>query len=258
MSVVTIFGLQRSGTNFAEQLVKRNIKGITIANTWSKPLGIWKHSYDIDNSSGTRNQRAGNSAGNRIDVAKFHKIGTEITSWYIHKNPYSWIESICTKNVDIRRHYPWVVHGDMKKHNVGNDNDQQTKFELKGLNVSALAKLYAEHTAWWYNLCQHRKIFHLSYEDLIRSIKHTEIGLKAFAEFNKFELVNQDKIDIPDKVGQSDKFNEESRNKYKRVQLSLLNWDQVVKINNILNHEHTHWQGYEIIGTQEKFNNHKV
>ena len=245
MTTVTIFGLQRSGTNFTEQLVKRNIKGVNIVNNWSKPNGIWKHAYGVDTFP-----RNGGSAGNRGDKAKYEMIGKQIVAWYIHKNPYSWIESICRRNVDIKKHNPQVIHNEK--------NAERKRFGLEGLDVGHLAELYRVHTDWWYNLCSQRKIFHLSYEDLIRTPETTRIGLNAFAQHYNLQVTNPNEVAIPDKVGQSDKFNEQSRERYNKVQLKLLTWDHICVINNTLNHEHTYWQGYEIIGTQEKYNQQKL
>ena len=250
MTVATIFGLQRSGTNFSEQLVKRNLVGVNTVVQWNKPNGIWKHAYNIDNG-GVKSGAKPNSAGNRRDPQKYELIGKTIKAWYIHKNPYSWIESICTKQVDIKKHYPWVMQNQCK------EEYREEFLELKQLNVAALAELYRDHTEFWHRVCNEKNIFHLSYEDLIRSPESTQLGLKAYAQFYGLEL-RSNIIQIPEKVGQSEKFDERQREKYKKVKLKILTWEQVMKINSILNHEHTLWQGYEIIGTQESFNNRKV
>lgn len=245
MTTVTIFGLQRSGTNFVEQLVKRNIKGAAIANTWrNNPVGIWKHSYDIDTKP-----NGAKVNGDRGDVQRYKKIGNEIKAWYIHKNPYSWIESICTKQVDIKKTYPRVIF------KAGRDDD---RFQINGLSLERLAELYRDHTDFWFRVCHDKKIFHLSYEDLIASSDSTRSGINAFAGYYNLQCNRPRDVVIPEKVGQSDKFSEETREKYNKVRLQLLTWEQVVKINNILNHKQTAWQGYDLITTQEVFNFHRV
>lgn len=245
MTTVTIFGLQRSGTNFTEQLVKRNIKNVSIGNAWrNNPIGIWKHAYDIDVKP-----NAAKNNGDRGDVQRYKKIGNEIKAWYIHKNPYSWIESICTKQVDIKKTYPRVVFKE------GRD---EKRFEVNGLSIERLIELYRDHTNFWFRVCDEKKIFHLSYEDLIYSADSSRAGVNAFAEHYGLQCNRPRDVIIPEKVGQSDQFSEQTRQKYKEVKLKLLNWEHVVKINNTLNHEHTAWQGYDLITTKEKFNFHKV
>jgi hypothetical protein len=245
MTAVAIFGLQRSGTNFAEQLVKRNVKGVSVSNTWrNNPLGIWKHSYDID-----KKPKTAITLGDKGDVERHNKIGKEIKAWYIHKNPYSWIESICTKQVDIKKTYPRVAF---------NEKNDENAFDMKGLNLVRLVELYRDHTEYWYRMCHEKKIFHLSYEDLIYSDDSSRSAVNAFAEHYQLQCSRPRDVIIPQKVGQSDQFTEESRKKYNQVKLKLLDWHHIVKMNNILNHKLVAWQGYDLITTQEKFNFHKI
>lgn len=241
MTSIVVLGLQRSGTNFTEQLIKKNIKQSVIANTWGKPRGIWKHSYDIDVKPAN-----GSNAGARGSKEKYEGLGRLVKCWYIHKNPYSWIESIVTRQVDIKKTYPRTVR------------NNRTQFEIQGLDLDRLCELYRDHTAFWFRVCKEKRVFHLSYEDLIRTPESTRLGINAFASFYGLSCTPPEKVLIPEKVSQSDKFSEESRDKYKGVKLKILNWKQIVRINNILDHDMVRWQGYDLITTQEKFEIHRI
>jgi hypothetical protein len=63
-----IFGLQRSGTNYIEQLIKENFIGLDMANVRGH---AWKHSIDVPD-----------------DMTK------NIVPIIVYKNKYTWIESI--------------------------------------------------------------------------------------------------------------------------------------------------------------------
>lgn len=239
MTVVIVFGLQRSGTNFTENLIKKNISGIKIANTWSSNNeGIWKHAYNID----TKPEKGPPPAG-RGSKQRYNDLGLRIKSWYIHKNPYTWIESICTKQVDIKKTYPMVT--------------EKGPLMLSGLNVIKLAELYRDHSTYWKRVCEQKKIFHLSYEDLIKSKLHTQNGLNAFAEFYGLPCANVNSVIIPEKVGQSNHFTEDDRNKYNEVKLKLLCGEHIESINRILDRKVIEWQGYDFIQPSD-LKNHKI
>lgn len=241
MAKFTVFGLQRSGTNFLEQLLRKNIAGANVLNAWRHDDGIWKHAYDIGSKPVN-----GRTAGHRGDPKKEGLIGTQIHSIYVHKHPYSWIQSICDKQVDIKKVYPHV----MEPH-------QDSDFMLASLNIENLAKLYRDHTAYWLKMLDEKKIYHLKYEDLIESPEKTREYVTNIATYFNVKFINKDNIVIPKKVGQSNEFTEADRTKYTQFQITTLTWKHIVKINNILDRDHLNRQGYDLITTQEQYDKHR-
>ena len=94
MSVFTVFGLQRSGTNFLEQMISEHVGDLQLQNHWRGKTGIWKHAFNLE-----QNNVDEKIAGLRGDPQKAKLIGTEIKGVYVHKHPYAWIESILRKNI---------------------------------------------------------------------------------------------------------------------------------------------------------------
>lgn len=236
----TVFGLQRSGTNFLQQLITRNIRNTKIANTWRAGDGIWKHAFGIENKP----TDAG-PIGMKGDPEKAKMIGGRIHSIYIHKHPYSWIESITTKKVDIKKTYPFVT----------NELDQKANV-LNGLNILHLAQLYHDHTRYWLDKVETRKVYHVKYEDLIFSPEKTKEIVTDIAQFFNRKL-KETNIIIPDKVGQSDTFNEEKRKRYRNYQITSLSYEQIHQINLILDRDAMAKQGYSMIETEEEYQKHK-
>lgn len=129
-----IFGLQRSGTNFTEQLVQQNFH-ISKENRHNK---CWKHSIDFPN--GYKKQHA---------------------TLIIHKNPYTWIESICLRNT-----VDWVKR--QKDYPITDQIDKELK--LKNFNTVNLAKTYKHwYDTWLGDTDQQLKdiSFQIKYEDLL-------------------------------------------------------------------------------------------
>ena len=237
----TVFGLQRSGTNFLEQLLTQNVNQVTIVNRWKPGDGIWKHAYDLENKPDN-----GSAVGLKGDKQKADMIGGRIHAIYIHKHPYSWIQSITNKHVDIKKTYPFVI-----------ENSEDPNMMLKELNIVKLAEMHRDHTAYWLNKVANRKVYHLKYEDLIESEEKTEAIVNDIAEFFNRKLKHKH-IRIPDKVSQSNKFTEADREKYKKYRIETLTYEHIQKINSILNREHLQKQGYDLIETERDYRHHKV
>lgn len=234
----TVFGLQRSGTNFLEKLLSQNINNVNIVNRWKAGDGIWKHAYDVENKP-----RDGKSVGLCGDREKANMIGSRIHAVYIHKHPYSWLQSITNKHVDIKKTYPFVT--------------EKSTIMLNQLNLIRLTQLYRDHTEYWLNKVEERKVYHLKYEDLIESPEKTKEIVKDIASFFDRKLKNN-KIEIPERVSQSDKFTEDDRERYKKYRIQTLSYEHIQEINLILNREHLKKQGYDLIETEHDYRAHKV
>lgn len=234
----TVFGLQRSGTNFLEQLLKSNVGQVNIVNRWKSSDGIWKHAYDME-----KKPNDGKSAGEQGDKRKAEMIGNRIHAIYVHKHPYSWIQSITNKHVDIKKTYPFVT--------------EKSSIMLKDLNLIRLAQLYRDHTAYWLDKVETRKVYHVKYEDLIESDAHTKEIVKDISSFFNRNLKHKT-IQIPNRVSQSNKFTEKEREKYKKYQIQTLSYEHIQEINRILNRDHLEKQGYDLIETERDYREHKV
>lgn len=234
----TVFGLQRSGTNFLEQLLKNNVSQVNIVNRWKSGDGIWKHAYDME-----KKPTNGKTAGEQGDKTKAEMIGGRIHAIYIHKHPYSWLQSITNKHVDIKKTYPFVT-------------DDST-IMLKDLNLIRLTQLYRDHTAYWLNKVETRKVYHVKYEDLIESESHTKEIVKDIASFFDRKIKHKT-IQIPNRVSQSKQFTEEERQRYKKYQIQTLSYEHIQEINRILNRDHLEKQGYDLIETERDYRAHKV
>jgi len=101
-----VFGLQRSGTNFLETIFNQNFMSNRMNGFCD--YRSWKHSIDVP-----------------------AKYDSTVTTFVIHKNPYTWVESIALRNnVDwlksqttypaLEINDPRVAIGDKKKFDLIN------------------------------------------------------------------------------------------------------------------------------------------
>ena len=217
-----VFGLQRSGTNFLETFIRENFRQLNIVNTDSRY--IWKHSYEFDL--------------NKIDSTAIHAV--------IMKSPYSWIESICRKKVDILKRRPFLAE------NKNNKNEN-----ISGVNIPELAKLWSNYVTWFFS-DEVQKIIKpeiFQYEFLIENNKN----LQAFAEKLKhrydLETVynSVQNIKAPLKVSQSDKWTDERKLMYINGQLKILQWEHVEFINTNIANNVFEMTGYKKINNIEQY-----
>ena len=192
MNSFIVFGLQRSGTTFLEELVKLNIKHSSILNhqnSW-----IWKHAYDVD-----------------LDGILVHEKlkETKANCLYIIKHPFTWIQSVCKKKADTLDKYPNIK---------ARASDSQVHV-YKNFNLLRMAQLYNKHARYWrciINSVEYTVLF-IKYEDLINTDEDTIEMIRDIAEFFNTEI--NERIKIPRLVNQSKKFTEKRRMIYKNVLL---------------------------------------
>ena len=136
-----VFGLQRSGTNYLEQLLKTNFS-LSRANNSTRNDPNWKHNVNVAN----------------IVKESSHPI------FVIHKNPYMWIESIC-----FRRSVDWTItQNDFPATERHPDDDYNVGKEK--LNIVNLAKTYQKFYRNWVTRTTpeiKEKSFVIKYEDLL-------------------------------------------------------------------------------------------
>lgn len=231
-----VFGLYRSGTNFMGQLLSQNSTSVSVLKGESN---IWKHAYDIEN----RRLFDGDDK-KQTPKERLSELGIKNNVIYIHKHPYSWIESVIRKPVDIRKEYPCVAGG-------GDNN-----FVLNNLNIIELAKLNHNHAEYWFNLMTTKNIHRVQYEKIISSTKNTKQIVKNI--FEKFDIPLTRNVIVPSRVPVSETFNEQSRKRYTNLYLEILTWEHIQRINSILDHNIIEQQGYQLITSENKYNKHKI
>lgn len=208
------FGLQRSGTNFIESLFKLNYA----EHTWnSQRFGSWKHSINIPKSY-------------------IFQIPTVI----IHKNPYTWIESIAMRN-----HVDWL------KMQTSYPADEPTDPELQvgpyHMNVTNLARTYRHFHLNWLDRFEIPKYIVIRYEDLLVD---TTLDFTMRQVENTFSWERKfNKIVIPEKggVSQSRDYDDERQNYYLRGKPTTLTDRHIDEINNVIGRGLIMKMGYQIL-----------
>ena len=209
----TVFGMQRSGTTFMETLLK-DCFNASIKNTFSSGF-IWKHAFNIDKA-------VVNTPGEKFyTLEKYHMIGDQIRAIHIHKNPYTWIESILrhsrTRNM-VSTTYPDVLRQ--------RSSDQPM---VNGLNLCYLAELWTKHSAYWLNVAEQKRVFRIQYEELIKGKSGVRNTIHSIAKF--WDLGMPGEINIPTVVHSSDEFTNEKRQYYLNQKPTQLTEKQIARIN---------------------------
>lgn len=154
-----VFGLQRSGTTYLEELIKLNFANMNVCNTNAKY--VWKHHIDPHS----------------ID---FNKDYAHI---FIYKNLYQWIESVIRNKVDIDRRHGF---------NIMEPGDHM----LHGFNLVNLSKLYHNYHQNWIGFIDNNDyIVKIKYETLLSNIDELR---KIMIKFNLTKIsdkwINIDKV----------------------------------------------------------------
>ena len=253
---LTTFGMQRSGTNFLEQCIRKNIQGPKIVNQWRK--GVWKHIHRIDEKpefDGIENPRrlvAGEYGGPKLMQRILDK---NLRLVYIHKHPYNWLQSITNKSVDTMKTQPMMFHKN------GPKSDEF--FQFGQIDILKATRFWVDHVSWWYGVRNkmHERYgedftYFVSYENLIESEQNTIHHLKKMAE--RFQLTYMGKDIIPKNVGQSDPWTEKTRQRYTQMQLASFSWDHISEINKYIDKDLMKRLGYTLIESEREFLTHKV
>lgn len=185
-----IFGLQRSGTNFLEQLLAKNFS-ISKINRTNR---CWKHS---------------------IDIPKGYQQN-ELTI-LIYKNPYTWCESLCCRN-----NVDWI-----KTQKTYPATEGEAKF-LAGknrFNVANLAKTYKHwHESWTQSNVNGLVI---KYEDLLVKETREQFLEKIKAPVRKSDTWQIPQIG---KVSQSRDYTKQREQYYLEMKPTKLNQEQIEAI----------------------------
>lgn len=205
-----VFGLQRSGTNYLEQLIRKNFKARPINNGQK----CWKHSLEVPKT-----------------------LDKQVPMVHIYKNPYMWIESLATRNkvdYEIRqKKYPPREPGLM----VGKNN----------FNITNLAKTYRHFTETWLEYGDNPKAT-VKYEDLL--VDHTRHHfLSAFGSLAEYKRHNPAKWENPKagSISQSKDYNLSRAQYYQTMETTILTKEHLDEVNRVIGEELFETLGYEMI-----------
>jgi len=204
-----VIGLQRSGTEYLEQLLRVNFKNVTIKNHVKRGY-FWKHSV---------NPNIFNFEDNF-----FHIL--------ISKNPYSWIESIQRNCVDMGgRHLEFEI---CNINGLTGDEIITSKNvlgEVSNFSLQNLCRLYNEFFLNWF-ISPKRElplIIRIQYEHLIK-INGFKGALQKIERNFGLNKATTSWRNVK-KVGQSNVFTEEQRKKYLNMQTFDLTSTQIQIVN---------------------------
>lgn len=206
---VVVFGLQRSGTNYLEQLMVRNFNSMKVRNNRDQhPSYTWKHSYGF----------------------YMRRVDSSIIHLYVVKNPYVWIDSMIRKKVTSKHHLSIISH----YKDILEISDPA--FNVHGLDIVKMAKLWNDHSIWFHSDAVRTKLDYtkILYKDLISSEENLVSILKEIHD--KHGLDRKEKyIENPDKVDQSNLWTDEAKLRYMADELEYLPKDKLPLISEHLN-----------------------
>lgn len=190
-----IFGLQRSGTNFLADLIKLKYSNRPINNK-----EFWKHSVVPPN------------------------IENKTPLVLIHKNPYTWIESLCFRNkVD------WIKS--QKDYDPLIEEDEALIAGNNQFSVRVLAHAYNDFYTNWHERIKTANAHIIKYEDLLeqKGINQLLIDLDT-----KFKWQNNGNMNLPRKVSQSPDYTKIRGEYYKGQKPRELTEYQINVVNSII------------------------
>jgi hypothetical protein len=177
-----IFGIQRSGTNYLQQLITANFKTPRMAN---RQGACWKHSIDVP--------------------AKWDR---QMPTFLMYKNPYLWVESMC-----LRNRVDWLK---TQKKYPADDLHHVDLLNINGMNIVNLAKTWAHFHKTWLDDSVLNSSDHLviKYESLLQDDSRNKV-LNTICNVTQWKQSGPSWVNVADgKVSQSPKFDADSKEYY--------------------------------------------
>lgn len=199
-----LFGLQRSGTNFLEKIIQYNYLFKSANSNMGRNRNLWKHNIN--------------------PTLKEYK-NTNI-SILMHKNPYTWIESICTRN-DAQ----WTT--DQREYSGINTGELEYELGPNKINVKILAKAWSDYHTNWNAFLQGKKHLIVKYEDLLTQ-KGIDQFIESFSNMLDTTETFQDPIVIPEKIPYSNPFTDDDKSYYMNQIPKVLDQNHIKAINEYL------------------------
>ena len=191
----TVFGLQRSGTNYLESLIEKSFKDVNLKLAYEHN-GVWKHAFDIPYDIETKRAAVKQHQGKFVIETYDYWIARlrETNSVLITKHPFTWIDSVTRKRADMIR---FALYD--KEH-----------------DPLMFAKIYREHALFWKEQMRHQNIYHIKYENLLSM---PSFYLKDMARHFNCECAPYE--GNISKVSMSSRFTAEDKNKYIKIETTL-------------------------------------
>lgn len=211
-----MFGIQRSGTNYLQQLISANFNATKMMNNQRT---CWKHSLDVPKG---------------WDYGAF--------TFVIHKNPYLWVESMALRNT-----VDWLK---TQKRYPADDLHHIKHLNLNEMNIINLAKTWRDfHTTWLKsdNLNPRVHIV-IKYENLLDDEKRA-MTLNTIRHLTKWDMKHKGEwVNVKNgKVSQSPNFNDASKTYYQKQQPKELGKMQTGAITHAIGEQMIRDMGYEIL-----------
>lgn len=208
-----IFGLQRSGTNFLQTLIEQNFK----KSSSNSQKTSWKHSIE--------------------DPLKYNK---DIPTVVIHKNPYTWVESISMRN-----------RVDWQKTQTKYPSQEKTTPEFtvgqQEMNLTNLMLTYRDFHNNWLNREDITSYIVIKYEDLLVPEKRIETLEKISETFGWTKPLEDWIVPTQGSVSQSRDYTAEREKYYIEGVPKTLTRDQIHEINRVMEIWPIHGMGYTIL-----------
>ena len=211
-----MFGIQRSGTNYLQQLLHENFQSVKLMNRQGT---CWKHSLEVPKG---------------WDYGRF--------TFVIYKNPYTWVESMTLRNrVDWLKTQNRYPADDLHKIDVLN---------VEGMNIVNLAYTWRDfHTTWLRSdVLNPRTHLVIQYENLLDDQKRAKT-LNTIRHLTKWDMKHPNAwVDVPiGKVSQSFNFNKKSKEYYQKQMPQTLTKIQTGAITHAIGPNLIREMGYEIL-----------
>lgn len=227
MHHLMVYGLQRSATNYLEQLVNRNFKIEQKNNGFARSLPVHKHFRLYDDMSFAPEPKYLNNfhhpsfASFDEDVKRL--TGSEDLAYLvISKEPYSWYLSYY--NEAKRNKWPYCVKNGVNSHFMVD----YSLFYGKWLGFKDEAP---------------NKVYMLRYEDLLTELEDTLERIRSHFGFEKLHA----EYENPSKVPMSKKFTDEKKEYYqKRKYLDRFGEEELWLLRENLDKEVVKKLGYEL------------
>jgi hypothetical protein len=202
MKYFLLYGLQRSGTNYLEYLMKENFKGFEFKNNgYARSLPVHKHFRLYDNKSFVPEPKYLNNFF-YPDFNTFDQHAKELTQVndinyiFITKEPYSWYLSFCREAK--KNKWPTLL----KKHV---NNHYMTDYSM-----------FCEKWLQFEN--ESEKVIHIQYEELVKDFNGT---LDKIQKIFDLEKMHSDYANLT-KVPKSKKFTKKKKSFYEKGEFKQL------------------------------------
>ena len=218
-----VIGLQRSGTNFLQQILQRNFDV-------DAKFQIWKHEH-------------------RVSQKDVETLLKQTNLLVVYKHPYKWIESILRKNTDITHKYDVLADKTTKFPIKNHDVDKEFTYDLKKLVL-----LYNQFHRFWWNFEPHKNVAFFHFRNLVAGYSNS----CDFVDFIQYfyNIKRKPNYNIPSVVPETPDFPDSRRKSYSDLTLEYLTYNEINVINQYLDLRITNRFGCLLFTTKQSAERH--